>query len=129
MKFRPIVLALLLLLAPLAARSASAQIPPPSGPVTFCGTQALPAATSYTVAVDTATPAPLTMAATVAAACPAGATHSFTLAASLFPIGTHQVVVRSINAFGTTTGPAFTVTVGIAPGVFTITALIPPAGE
>lgn len=113
----------------MSAPPAFAQIPPPSGPVTFCGTQALPVATSYTVAVDAATPAPLTMAATVASACPVGATHSFTLAASLFPLGSHTVVVRSINAFGATVGPAFTVTVGIAPGQFTITALIAPSGE
>lgn len=129
MKLRDLIRCSIVLAVLVTALPASAQIPPPSGPVTFCGTQALPAATSYTVAVDAATPAPLTMAATVAAACPAGATHSFTLAAALFPIGTHTVVVRSVNAFGTTTGPAFTVTVGIAPGVFTITALIPPAGE
>lgn len=113
----------------MSAPPAFPQIPPPSGPVTFCGTQALPVATSYTVAVDAATPAPLTMAATVSPSCPAGSTHSFTQPAALFPIGSHSVVVRAINAFGETVGPSFAVTVGIAPGVFTITALIAPSGE
>lgn len=106
----------------------SAQIQPPSGPVTFCGTQAAPAADTYEVVVDGGPPAPLTMN-TPVAACPAGATHSFTLAANLFPIGNHSVVVRAVNPFGTTAGPSYAVTVGIAPGQFTVTAVIPPAGE
>lgn len=105
------------------------QIPQPTGPVTFCGTQAAPAADSYTVAVDGGTPVPLTMDATLNPACPAGSTHSFQVAAASFPIGTHTVVVRAVNAFGTTVGPAYTVQVGIAPGQFTVTAVIPPPGE
>lgn len=105
---------------------ASAQIPVPSGPVTFCGTQAPPAADSYTVSVDGAPPVALTMSATVDARCPTGSTHSFTLAASLFPIGNHTVVVIAANAFGTTTGPSYAVTVGIAPGTFTLRAVLSP---
>lgn len=102
------------------------QIPPPSGPVTFCGTQATPVAESYTIAIDGAAAVPLTMDATVNAACPAGTTHSFQVPASAFPIGAHTLVVAAVNAFGATAGPSFAVTVGIAPGAFTITALIPP---
>lgn len=112
-----------------AGVAAAQQIPPPTGPVTFCGVQAPPAADSYTVAVDGGAPVALTMDATLNPACPAGSTHSFQVAAASFPIGTHQVVVRAINAFGTTQGPAYTVTVGIAPGAFTIHAVIPPTGE
>lgn len=105
------------------------QIPQPTGPVTFCGVQAAPAADSYTVAVDGGTPVPLTMDATLNAACPAGSTHSFQVAASSFPIGNHTLVVRGTNPFGTTVGPTYAVVVGIAPGTFTITAIVPPAGE
>ncbi len=128
---RSLVLTMLLLLAALAlpASSANAQIPVPSGPVLFCGTQAAPAADSYTVSVDDAAPVPLTMSATVDARCPAGDTHSFTLPASLFTVGTHTVRVRSVNAFGGTNGPAYNVTVGIAPGQFTITSVLPPQGQ
>lgn len=123
-----IVLTLSLLLATLAS-SADAQIPVPSGPVTFCGTQAAPAADSYTVAVDGGAEAPLTMSATVDSRCPAGTSHSFTLPAAAFAVGQHTVRVRGTNAYGSTDGPVYTVTVGIAPGAFTVTAVLPPAGE
>lgn len=113
----------------LASVSEAQQIPVPTGPVTFCGVQAAPVADSYTVAIDGGAPVALTMDAALNAACPAGSTHSFQIAAASFPIGNHTLVVRGTNAFGTTVGPAYAVTVGIAPGQFTITALIPPAGE
>jgi len=103
----------------------SAQIQPPTGPVTFCAVQTPPTADSYTVSVDGGTALPTTFAAPVAA-CPAGSTHSFTLAASLFPLGSHTIVVTATNAFGSTTGPQYSVVVGIAPGQVTITAVIPP---
>lgn len=128
MKLRISLLLVLCSLALAVPVTVQAQIQPPSGPVTFCGTQAPPAADSYTVSVDGAAAQPLTVSAPVAA-CPAGSTHSFTLPASLFPIGNHTVRVTSINAFGSTAGPDYNVTVGIAPGVFTVTAVIPPAGE
>lgn len=108
---------------------ADAQIPPPTGPVTFCGTQAPPAATSYTVSVNGGAAAPLTMTAPPVAACPSGATHSFTLPASIFTVGTHRVVVTAVNSFGSTAGPEYVVVVGIRPGQFTVTAVIPPAGN
>lgn len=111
-----------------ATSSAEEQIQPPNGPVTFCGAQAPPAGDSHTVSVDGGPEQPVTLA-PPAAACPAGSTHSFTLPASLFPIGNHTVRVTSINAFGATAGPSYNVTVGIAPGQFTVTAVIPPAGE
>lgn len=121
----PLVLSLLLSLP----ASSEAQIQPPSGPVTFCGTQAAPAANTYTVVVDGGAPQTLTMTAPPVAACPAGATHSFTLPAALFTVGTHRVTVVSTNSFGSTTGPEYSVVVGIRPGAFTVTAVIPPSGE
>lgn len=117
----PLVLSLLLWLP----ASSEAQIQPPSGPVTFCGIQAAPVADTYTVTVDGAAPQAVTMAAPVAA-CPSGATHSFTLPAALFPIGSHTLVVRGTNAFGSTDGQSYAVVVGIAPGQFAVTATIPP---
>lgn len=125
MKFRISLLLVVFSLVLAASVSVQAQIQPPTGPVTFCGTQAAPAADSYTVTVDGGTPQSLTTTAPVAA-CPAGSTHSFTLPAALFSVGTHQVVVRATNTFGATTGPAYQVIVGIAPGRFTVTAVIPP---
>lgn len=113
-------------MAMVAATAFAQQIPPPAGPVSFCGVQALPAADSYTVAVDGGAPVALTMDAQINLDCPAGTTHSFQLAASSFPIGNHTVVVTAVNAFGATTGPAYAVQVGIAPGAFTVTAVIPP---
>lgn len=109
----------------LATAAAAQQIPPPSGPVLFCGVQALPAGDTYTVRVDGGEPQPVTLTAPDAR-CPAGATHAFTLPASLFPIGDHSVQVIAANAFGATAGPVYAVVVGIAPGAFTITAVLPP---
>lgn len=131
MRFPSLVLTLLLLSAALAlpVSSADAQILPPAGPVTFCGTQATPTADSYTVSVDGGAATPLSMSATIDSRCPAGTTHSFTLPAAAFPIGQHTVAVTASNAFGATAGPVYTVTVGIAPGAFTVVAVLPPAGE
>lgn len=123
------VLMMVVGLLALASVVEAQQIPQPTGPVTFCGVQAAPAADSYTVAVDGGTPVPLTMDAVLNPACPAGSTHSFQVAASSFPIGNHTLVVRATNAFGTTVGPTYAVTVGIAPGQFTISAVIPPGEE
>jgi hypothetical protein len=108
------------------ALAGAQSIPPPTGPVTFCGTQAAPAATAYTVSVDGGAAAPLTMTAPPASACPSGATHSFTLPASIFTVGTHRVVVTAANSFGSTAGPEYQVVVGIRPGQFTVTAVVPP---
>lgn len=99
-------------------------IQPPTGPVVFCGTQALPAATSYTLSFDSGADEALTMDASVDAACPAGTSHSFKLPAARFTVGTHSVTVTATNQFGSTVGPAYSVVVGIAPGAFTITAVI-----
>lgn len=107
------------------ALAGAQQIPPPTDPVPFCGTQASPAADSYTVSVDGGAAQPLTMDATPNAGCAAGET-SFTLPASFFTVGSHTVAVTARNTFGSTPGPAYTVTVGIAPGAFTITRVIPP---
>ena len=117
------------MLLALASGAAAQQIPQPTGPVTFCGVQAAPAADSYTVAVDGGAPVALTMEATLNPACPAGSTHSFQVAASSFPLGNHTLVVRATNAYGTTVGPTYAVTVGIAPGSFTINAVIGPQGD
>lgn len=102
-------------------------IPPPTNPVVFCGTQALPEATSYQLAFDGGAFEALTMDAAVNAGCPAGTTHSFSVVANRFTVGTHTLQVKSINAFGQTDGPVYTVTVGIAPGPFTIHAVIGPS--
>lgn len=110
----------------LAMPAAAQQIPQPSGPVTFCGTQGTPSADAYTVVVDGGEPTALVMGETVDARCPAGTSHSFTLPAALFPIGTHVVQVTATNAYGSTAGPSYSVTVGIAPGPFTIQAVLPP---
>lgn len=125
---RRTVMMVVLLVGALAVPSRAQQIPQPSGPVTFCGVQALPVADSYTVSVDGGAAQPLTMSATIDSRCPSGATHSFTLPAASFPIGNHTVVVVAVNAFGSTAGPSYAVTVGIAPGQFTVTAVLPPAG-
>ncbi len=115
---------LVALLLPAAARAQS--IPPPAGPVTICGTQAAPAATSYQLVFDAGAPEAVTLTAPAAAACPSGSTHSFTIAAARFPVGQHSVKVLPINTFGTTTtSPSISITVGIAPGAFTPTAVIP----
>lgn len=128
MRLRSILMALCAAL--LLPVSSPAQIPVPSGPVTFCGTQAAPAASSYTVTVDAGAAQALTMTATVDSRCPQGSTHSFTLPASLFTVGAHSVRVTAVNTFGTTPGPVYSVTVGIAPGQFTVSAVLPPpAGE
>ena len=107
--------------------SSEAQIQPPSGPVTFCVTQAPPQPDSYQVSVDAGAYAPVSMAATMDARCPASATHSFTLEAAPFTIGSHTVRLQAVNQFGSTEGPVYTVVVGIAPGQPTIVAVIPPA--
>jgi hypothetical protein len=117
----------LLLLCPLPSFAQSIQ--PPSNPVVFCGTQAAPVASSYQLIFDGAAPVALTMDATVNAACPSGTTHSFSVVAAKFTVGNHTLVVRAINTFGSTDGPVYTVTVGIAPGPFEIKAVIGPGGE
>lgn len=116
--------ALMLLMATTAAAQ---QFPPPTGPVTFCGTQASPAADSFTLVFDGNAPEALTMLGSIPAACPVGTTHAFEIPANRFTVGQHTVQVRSTNAFGTTDGATITVTVGVAPGPFTITGVIPPA--
>lgn len=106
-----------------SAAPASAQIPQPSGPLVFCGTQAPPPAVSFRLVFDGGAPEALTMDAAMDAGCPTGSTHSFRLPASRFTVGQHTVQVLSTNTFGTTTGPLYTVTIGAAPGPFTVTAI------
>ena len=113
----------------LAAGPLAQAIPPPTQPVLFCGTQAPPTATSYQLVFDGGAPEPLTMAATMDTSCPAGSTHSFTVPAARFTVGQHTVLVRSTNNFGTTAGPAYTVTVGVAPGAFTVTGIKTPGAR
>ena len=111
---------------PTLAMAQETPMPPPTGPVIFCGEQLAPAADTYTLIFDAGAPEPLTMDAEVAAACPAGTTHSFELPAARFPVGTHTLRIVAANAFGSTTGPLYTVLVGIAPGPFEIRAVLPP---
>lgn len=131
MRLRSILLSTIvlgLLMSALPA-SASAQFTPPSGPVLFCFTQAPPEPASWQTVTDNGTAAPMTPTAPAVAACPSAATHSFTLPAAPFTIGTHTVMIRTINSFGPTNGPVYTVVVGIAPGAGTIIAVIPPPAE
>lgn len=115
------VLGLLLLVPSMASAQA---IPPPTGDVVFCGTQAQPVnVDSYELVFNADAAVPLTMDATLDAGCPAGSTHSFRLPATRFTVGQHTLMVRARNQFGTTNGPEYVVTVGIAPGQFTITAV------
>lgn len=107
-----------------SADAQSSQFPPPAGPVTICGTQTAPNADTYQLVFDGGAPEPVSLTAPDAA-CPAGSTHSFALPAARFTVGQHTLQVIATNAFGSTTGPAYTVTVGIAPGPFTITAVVP----
>lgn len=109
--------------AVLLALLLQSSIPPPSGPVIFCGSQAAPAAVSYQLVFDGGAPEALTMDATKDPACAASDTNSFRLAASKFTVGTHTLLVKATNTFGTTDGDVYNVTVGIAPGKFTITAI------
>jgi hypothetical protein len=117
---------LALLFCGVGSASAWAQaIPPPTNPVTFCGTQATPAAVSYQYSLDSGPMTPLTMDTAISGGCLSGTTHSFKLAAALFTVGNHQLVVRATNTYGSTNGPVYTITVGIAPGPFTIISVIP----
>lgn len=114
-----------------SAASAQSQFPPPANPVAFCGVQTAPDADSYQLVFDGAAPEAVTVStpanapANLLAFCNAnqpGWTHGFTVAANRFTVGTHTVALRGTNPFGSTTGPAYNVVVGIAPGQFTIGA-------
>jgi len=120
-----VALVVALLVVPSKAVWAQTQIPPPAGPVTICVTNAPPLATTYQSVFDGGTPQAITPMGTISPSCPAGNTFSFQLPSALFVLGTHTIRVNGINAFGTTTGPVWNVLVGIAPGVSTITAVIP----
>lgn len=125
-KLLPIVVVVLVLigLGFIAVGIANAQqFPPPTGPVTFCFTQAAPPATSWATIVDGVGPTAMTLDSPMDSRCSGASTHSFKLAASLFQIGSHIVVVRSTNTFGSVNGPEFTVVVGLAPGQGTITGV------
>lgn len=131
---RPVTRASRLLLLIMAVALATAtpamaqqQIPPPTGPVVFCGAQAPPTADTYQMIFDGGTPEAVTMTAPDAG-CPVGSTHSYSVPASRFTVGSHTVQIRGTNQFGSTTGPSFTVVVGVAPGQFTTTGVIPPGG-
>lgn len=121
------VMAAVVVLVCASFASAQSQFPPPAGPVTICGSQAAPNADSYQLVFDGGAPEAVTLTAPAAAGCPGGSTHSFTLPAARFTVGAHTLALIATNQFGSTTGPAFTVTVGIAPGPFNVTAVIPPA--
>jgi hypothetical protein len=122
-----LALALATLAAPAAAQSS---FPPPPGPVTVCGTQAAPVATSYQLVFDGGAPEAVTLTAPAAAVCPGPSTHSFTIPAARFTVGTHTVKLIPANAFGSNaTSTAFTATVGIAPGTFSVTAILAAALE
>ena len=116
----------LLLLGSATARAQA--IPPPTNPLVFCGIQALPAPTSYTLIIDGGAPAPLVMDATKSPVCPAASTHSFVVPAAVFTLGLRTFVVTAINAVGPTVGPPYPITVGLAPGAFTITNVVLPGG-
>lgn len=124
------LIALALLVAPALAAAQGSSFPPPAGPVTICGTQAAPAATSYELSFDGAANEPITMAATMDSRCPNGSTHSFTLPASRFTVGAHTAKVIPTNAFGTTTtSTVYPITVGVAPGNFNVTGVLALAIE
>ncbi len=123
MRTRLLTLIVLACLAVTVDASAQSQFPPPADPVTICGTQAAPTADSYTLVFDGGAPEAVTLGA-AAAVCPVGSTHSFTLPAARFSVGAHTIQIRATNAFGTTAGPVHAVTVGIAPGQFSVTAVI-----
>jgi hypothetical protein len=116
-------LAVALVLA-LASVGEAQQIPAPSGPVLVCAQQAAPAADSHQLVFDGGAPEAIAMDASVHASCPAGSTHSFRLPPARFSVGQHTLAVVAVNAFGTTTGPVYAVTVGLAPGPATIGAVI-----
>lgn len=113
----------------MASAAGAQQIPPPSGPVLFCGVQNGQAPDVYRVSVDGMAPEPLTMDAAVHPECEATATHSFQLTGTRFPLGNHIVVVYAVNEFGATPGNEYQVQVGIAPGQFTITSVRLLPGE
>lgn len=120
------LLSVLLLLVFVGEGLAQTSMPPPENPVVFCGTQASPVADSHELIFDGGAPEALTMDATLNAACPGGSTHSFAVSAARFTVGNHTVQVRGANAFGSTDGPVYSVQVGIAPGQFSINAIIAP---
>ncbi len=124
------ILSSVLLVIAVGIRLASAQttIPPPVNQLIVCGTQNLPAATSYTVSVDGGAFVAMTLDTTKASICTAVTqTSSFRLAAALFPPSNtpHTIVVRATNAFGSTTAAAYSVLIGTAPGQYIISAAVP----
>lgn len=109
------------------ASSASAQIPQPSGPVTFCAQRATPIGDSYTASVDDGAPQAITFG--TDARCPASHPASFTLAGAQFTLRAAPYLIRvtGTNAFGSTTGPQFSLQIGAAPGLVTIGGVLPPS--
>lgn len=122
----------LIVLALLGPAPAAAQVsmPPPANPVTVCGTQAAPAASSYQLVFDGGAPEAVTVATPPDARCPSGSSGSFTVPASRFTLGDHTIRLIPTNAFGSNmASPAFPVAVGLAPGPFTVTAVLAAALE
>jgi hypothetical protein len=130
------ILASLFLVLGFAASAAAQTIPQPSSPVAFCGTQAAPAGDPTQVIFDGGAPEAATFvtpttsggSGAIISFCNAnqpGWTHAFTLPAARFNprVAPYTIAVISTNAFGQTTGPVFQVTVGLAPGQFTITGV------
>lgn len=113
--------------------SAQSPMPPPSGPVAFCGVQSTPAASSWKVIFDNGQPEDVSMvtptsegSGALVAFCNANApgwTHAFTLPPTRFTLGDHTVAVDAINQFGTFRGPVWTVPIGMKPGAWTTKAV------
>lgn len=123
----PILTLLLLTALALPASSANAQIPQPSGPVTFCAQRSTPIADNYTASVDDGAPQAITFG--TDARCPASHPASFTLAGAQFTLRAAPYLIRvtGTNAFGSTTGPQFSLQIGAAPGLVTIGGVLPPS--
>lgn len=119
-----LLLVLLLLITPTftAPAAAQGQIPPSAGLLLFCGVQATPAPDARTVLVDDVAVVPAPTFVANDARCTNPAHVAFTLPAGPFSVraAPYRVVVVASNAFGTTPGQEFLVTIGVAPGAFTI---------
>lgn len=117
-------LSVVMLLALASTASAQSQIPPPTGPVIVCVTQAAPLGTSAKLSFDGAAQEDVVIAAQ--AKCDAPGETGVSLPAARFTVGKHTLRFFAINTFGTRDGPVYSVEVGIAPGQITVTRVLPP---
>jgi hypothetical protein len=125
-----LALATIALAAPAVAQTT---IPPPANPLVYCVNQPAPPADSWELVFDGGAPEPIAMTPATTAGpattfCEANApvfTHSFTLPASRFPPrqAPYVAIVRALNAFGLTVGVPHSVSIGIAPGQPSVTAV------